>query len=88
MNQKFVDRICSRVVVALKQDTQLRNDIDEILAEVGVTNIEATCEKLQQRLIAASSRSLSDNTLPQREKIVNRLVTALAQDAIVKRILS
>lgn len=86
--ERFVDRICSRVVAALKQDAQLRKDINEILAEVGVTNIDATREKLQQGLIAASSRSLSDDSLPQREKVVERLVAALAQDAIVKRILS
>lgn len=85
--ERFIDRICGRVVTALKQDTQLRDDMDEILACAGVKDIETIRDKLQQGFIAASSRSLSDDSFPQREKIVNRLVAALAQDAVVKRIL-
>jgi len=85
--ERFVDKISGRFADALKQDNMLWDDIDAIMTGTGVDNIEVIRKKLCEKIIAASSRILSDDALPRRKKIVERLVAALSQDSIIRRIL-
>jgi hypothetical protein len=84
---KFTDMISSRVATALANDQLLANDLQQILANSECSSVEDTRVLVMKRFADALGAVLRDSSLPDRDKIVNRIVSTIQADAVIQAVL-
>jgi hypothetical protein len=84
----FVDRICSAVISAIRQDQSLLAAIESVLAESVEGDISgATAVALRDCLVAKLKTVLSDQGLPTRDRLVCLLAGEVSQNPRVRTLL-
>lgn len=87
LNSKLVEQFRERMNTAIKQDTQLVEEIKAKLAGAGEMDRDALTADLVAIFRTAFRRSVTDATLPGREKLMKGIVGEIVEDALVEKIL-
>jgi hypothetical protein len=87
LGSKIVEQFRERMSTAIKQDTQLLDEIKTALANPTEAAPDALASDLVAIVRTSFRRSINDATLPGREKLIKQLVGDVMEDALVEKIL-